>query len=351
MASLLNDGRLATLKRRALTVPAPFILLMLTLVLFPLGLAIAAGLDLSRGRKPVLTQTWIFCVWFSFCECWGVAGTLFVWLISLRPKGLSPEFFHEANVRLQAVWCNALYYGGARIFGFKTVVHGELPASNAPLLVFVRHASTVDTIIPICLLSTPRRLRPRIVFKRELLFDPCLDIVCNRMPNRFVRRGGKSVEEEVDGLVRLMDGMGPRDMLMIFPEGTRFTPRKRAERIARLRERGPSDALSLAESLSHTLSPLRSGPLALLEHNPGCDLVFLGHTGLEDSGSLHELRKGGLSGRIVDITLHHVPYAQVPRDPALTPAWLGERWREIDAFIAARRGAGAGAGANTNTNA
>ena len=46
-------------------------------------------------------------------------------------------------------------------------------------------------------------------------------------------------------------------MLMIFPEGTRFTEEKRAAQIAQLRERGHWQALALAESLHHTLSPLR----------------------------------------------------------------------------------------------
>jgi len=77
-----------------------------------------------------------------------------------------------------------------------------------------------------------------------------------------------------------------------LPEGTRFTSEKRASRIERLRARGPSEDLALAEELRYTLSPLRRGALSLLARNPGCDLLVIAHTGLERPVSFGSLCRG-----------------------------------------------------------
>src|SRR5262249_15701126 len=148
-----------------------------------------------------------------------------------------PAAFERANRWTQTVWCTALYRAAERLFSLRTHVHGApLPggADPPPLLIFIRHASTADTLLPVILLAS-RGYRLRYVLKRELLLDPCLDIVGNRLANHFVARGGKDTEEDLRGIAALGADLGERDAVVIYPEGTRFTPGKRARILARLR--------------------------------------------------------------------------------------------------------------------
>jgi 1-acyl-sn-glycerol-3-phosphate acyltransferase len=127
--------------------------------------------------------------------------------------------------------------------------------------------------------------------------------------------------------------MGPSDMLIIYPEGTRFTPARRARTLEQLRARGPSPALALAESLQHTLPPLRKGPLALLAENPGAHLLIVGHAGFEGTGSFAELTRGELCGKEIRVRSWLVPFDSIPREEEARIALLSDHWRKIDAFI------------------
>ena len=59
-----------------------------------------------------------------------------------------------------------------------------------------------DTVLPVVFFALPTGVRLRYVLKRELLFDPCLDIVGQRLPNYFARRGAGATEQEVAGVVK-----------------------------------------------------------------------------------------------------------------------------------------------------
>lgn len=320
-------------RRRAVTLPALALLTALGLALFPVLAPLALIADLVRGRRLALLRALTMLLFVLLCECVGVLAAFVLWLW-LWPGGRAA--FLRRNYRLQALWCAALYRGGERLFGMRTVVEGTPPA-RGPLLCFVRHASIADTLLPVLLLGG--RLAPRYVLKRELLLDPCLDVVGCRLPNCFVRRSEGRSGQEAARVVALAAGMGEDDMLVIYPEGTRFTRRKREALLLRMAA-GPEagQAAALAAALRHTLPPLRGGPLALLRENPGADLLVLGHTGLEPAGTLGSLLSGGLIGQTVRVRLWHVPFAELPREPAAQAALLERLWREVDAFIDQHQG-------------
>jgi 1-acyl-sn-glycerol-3-phosphate acyltransferase len=112
---------------------------------------------------------------------------------------------------------------------------------------------------------------------------------------------------------------------VIFPEGTRFTPQKR--------ERGLERGDPLAAKLARTLSPLRTGALALGSSASDLDVVIIAHTGLELAGTLGELVFGGLTRARLRVRIWRVAAADVPRGPDEFRAWLSERWLEVDAFV------------------
>src|SRR4030095_7187674 len=80
-----------------------------------------------------------------------------------------------------------------------------------------------DTLLPAVFASDPHRLRLGNVMKRELLWDPCLDVVGQRTRNAFVRRGSAERDKELALLRQLAAAAGEKDGVLLFPEGTRFS--------------------------------------------------------------------------------------------------------------------------------
>lgn len=330
--------------RRSLTIPAVVLLAAMVTALLPAVLPLLLVVDVARRGRLGLCRGVLVLDMFLLCEALALplAFALFVG----RLFGMSRERFELLNSRLQAWWSAALFHGGKRLLGMTLSVEGDaVPAprpglsvdadarrGGRPLLVFVRHVSSGDTLLPVLLLSWAKGWRPRYVLKRELLLDPCIDVVGQRLPNRFVQRGEGNTDEQVELVLGLYEGLGPSDAVVIFPEGTRFTPGRRQRLIERLRERGPAELLSLAEELQLTLPPLRAGALALLEKNPGADLLVIGHTGLDAASSLAGLSRGATVGARLRVLVRHVPFERLPAVAEERAALLADLWREVDRF-------------------
>lgn len=319
--------------RRAITIPLTFLLTIASFGLVPLVLPLATLVDILVPRQFGRSRTVLFLWVFLICETLGILWSFFLWLAFLgRMTRKYRRNFIRANSRLQAWWVKAIFSATQKLFHLRVVIDGaEIPKQQRPLLVFVRHASTVDTGLPILLLARPLGYQLRYVLKRELLFDPCIDIVGQRIPNRFVRRGDRSVDE-VEWLSTLYDDLDNDEGVVIFPEGTRFSPQKREELLAHLESKDSSPTRELASELQHTLPPLRKGPLALLEKNPGCDLLVIAHRGLEQATSFASFTRGTLVGAELAIRVFHVPYPDIPRTPDEQRKLLADLWREVDRF-------------------
>ena len=324
---------------------------VLLLATLPLGALVAAGIDWRRGDGRWATLRCLtFALLYLSCEVVGVIAAFVIWLGSgvwagrgraasreARPSGLSGAYL-RANFRLQCWWARSLFRGAERIFAMRTTVTGDEVVRQGPFLLFLRHASIGDTVLPAVLIADRHNIMLRYVMKRELLWDPCLDIVGNRLPNYFVQRGSGDSEREIAAVQRLLDGLGPHDGVLIYPEGTRFSPAKRERIIERLRGAMPARLLALAEQLRHTLPPRLGGPLGLLERNPGVDAVFCAHTGFEGAATFRDLLGGALVRREVQVAFWRVPFAQIPLERNARAEWLYQHWRRIDDWIDAVTG-------------
>ncbi|MEQ1504941.1 MAG: 1-acyl-sn-glycerol-3-phosphate acyltransferase, partial [Myxococcota bacterium] len=230
----------------------------------------------------------------------------------------------------------AMHRWGERTLGFRTVVDGELPRADTPgqrpLIVFVRHASLADGFLPAALLGVDRGWAPRVVLKRELVWNPWIDLASGAYPNRFVdRRAGRGPAEAAH-LASLATDLVPGEAVFVWPEGTLFSPAKRERAIAALRAAGDEAGAAYAASLGHTLSPLRRGPLALLAANQGADLLVLGHRGMDDGSDRRQLVGGGFVGRTMTVRGWSVPWDELHAAGDGGAARLAAVWREVDAF-------------------
>ncbi|HSP98683.1 MAG TPA: 1-acyl-sn-glycerol-3-phosphate acyltransferase [Candidatus Dormibacteraeota bacterium] len=327
---------------------------VLVLATLPLGALVAAAVDWRRGDGRWATLRCLaFALLYLTCEVVGVVAAFAIWVgggvragrgradsPAARLTGLSDAYL-RANFRLQCWWARCLFHGAERIFHMRTIITGDDAVDHGPFLLFLRHASIGDTVLPAVLIADRHDIMLRYVMKRELLWDPCLDIVGNRLPNYFVHRGSGDSAREVAAVQRLLDEIGPHDGVLIYPEGTRVSAAKRARIVARLRGAMPPRLLALAEQLRHTLPPRLGGPLGLLERNPGLDAVFCAHTGFEGAATFRDLLGGALVRREVRVAFWRVPFAQIPLERDARAEWLYQHWRRIDDWIDAVTGPGA----------
>ncbi len=330
-----GDDLLGRWQRRAFTFPIMLLMWVVANVLLVPAAGLAVVVDVLRPRRWVLTRTVVFFWFFTWMEVGGLGVAALLWLGTGRFAGLGWARFVRGNQLLQVAWNRALLGVGMWLYGMAVVVEGEdALRAGGPLLVLSRHASTVDTVLPIWLLSRMGRRAFRFVLKRELLGDPCLDVVGNRLPNHFVRRGAEDNSEEVSGARALMRGLEPDGCVVVFPEGGRFSPARRQRLLERLAVSGRAGALELAQALQHTLPPLTEGTLAMAEANSGADLVVVGHAGLEGTTGFPDFMAGGLVGVTLRVKVWRLPYASLPRTREGLCTLLGDQWRAVDAYVA-----------------
>ena len=295
--------------------------------LLPLTVLLALAVDVVQRSRLAWSRAVLFSTVYLCCEAWGIGISALLWL--LQPI-LGPERFATANHALQRQWSRALLGSLVGIFQLRIEVEGAEVLAGGPLLLLVRHASMIDTVLPMHLVTIPNRFRARYVLKAELLWDPCLDIVGNRIPNAFVHRGRGESEVAIVGA--LGEGLGADGLVVLFPEGTRYSPSRQARRLERMADR--SDAmLAAARALQHTMPPYTGGALALIAAAPAADMAFCAHTGLEGIQGFAQLP--ALVGRRIQVGFWRVPAAEIPAESQRQ--WLYQQWARVDAWVAARR--------------
>ncbi len=316
--------------RRLATIPAFLILTALVTLALPLLLPAAALLSVvpaCRGAVPTL----LFIAGYLWCETLGILSAFYLWL-----RHRDRLRFLDGNYRLQCWWSSSLMRIARRLFRLRFHIDGESSLTGSPALVLPRHASIADTVIPMVFYAIPQRLRLRYVLKKELLLDPCLDIVGNRLPNYFVDRGGQDSDAARQGVAEMIRGLGPDEGALIYPEGTRSSEAKRAA--LRRRYADSPQMLAQLERWPGLLPPRLGGTLALLGANPGRDLLFCAHTGFEGSSHFRNLLNGAWMNQHIRIRFWRVPFERIPRDPAEHTDFLFAQWDRMANEVAALGG-------------
>lgn len=326
--------------RRALTVPGYLLLLVALLVAAPVAVPATALYDLARGSRLAVTRTLAFVILYLACEVAGVLAATALWVFHVLVPGLDPAVYSRANFRLQCAWARLLGSAAFSLFGMSIRIESTVPLGQRPILLLVRHASVADTILAAMFIADQDKIVLRYVLKRELLWDPCLDIVGNRLVNCFVRRGGEDSKREIERVARLAEDLGPGQGVLIYPEGTRFSVAKRERILAALAARGDDAAYRRAALLRHVLPPRIGGTLSLLDRLKDGDVVVCAHVGLEGAASFARLWSGDLIGRQCVIRIWSTDIRALPTTAEGRIEWLHAQWRLVDRFIEARRASG-----------
>jgi len=336
---LRDDPALRRWARRTVTFSTYAFLLASAWLWAPPLFGIALVVDLVADRRLPRARLVAYAPVYLALEIGGLVAAFAIWIACGTWAGAGRDRFLDWNFRLQCLWARALLGAARTLMSFEIEVEDdELAGDSAPALVFVRHASLVDTLLPAVLLSARHGLRLRWVMKRELLIDPCLDVVGQRLPNAFVRRGSGQAEREIAVIERLGEDLGRSDGVCIFPEGTRFTEAKRKRALERIRTGGDLERLERVRPLAHVLPVRLGGPRALMRAAPDADVLMMGHVGFEGLATLRDVLGGHLVGRTVRVRFWRTSASALPRDDAARTVWLDAQWERIDRWLGETRG-------------
>ena len=322
--------------RRLRTVPAVvagfFVVTALLPVLVVALLAYDAGRALrGRGRFSavrLLLFGWVYLT----VEMAGLTAMLLFWLVS--GFGRARRLYVTFTYALQGWWASALFGAVRLLFRVGLEVEGDEASTPGPMVLMMRHASLADTLLPTVLVLRRHKIRLRYVLKRELLWDPALDVAGNVLPNCFLDRRSTDAAAEVERVRALGVGLGERDGVLIYPEGTRFTPEKRERTLEVLRRRFPH-LVERAEALRGVLAPRQAGVLALLE--AGTDVVVCAHVGLDGLSHVKRIWSGGLVGVTVRVAFWRIAAGEIPAGEEARIDWLFAQWRRVDDWVCAHR--------------
>ncbi|SNY08348.1 1-acyl-sn-glycerol-3-phosphate acyltransferase [Paractinoplanes atraurantiacus] len=322
--------------RRLLIAPAVVLLAFALVTTLPLWLLfglVASPLVPGHLRVPRLVLLGILYL------CWDAAalivlGVLWVW--SGFGRNIRTAEFQLRHYQVTGSFLRVLFWIARWALHLTVDVVGTDPDTavpGRPEIVVSRHAGPGDSFILIHALVNWFDREPRIVLKATLQWDPAIDVLLNRLPNRFIspgRTGTTTLEQQIS---ELATGLDENDAFVIFPEGGNFTPRRRTRAIARLRDRGLAEVADRAEHLRHVLPPKPGGLFTAIDAAPDAGVVFVAHTGLDRMVTVSDVwRELPMDKRLL-MRFWSVPPEEVPTEEEERVAWLYDWWERIDAWI------------------
>ena len=123
---------------------------------------------------------------------------LALWVASGFGWRIRSPRFQRAHYVLVQWFLQVLFWECQRVLHVRVAVEGPPPTTydGRPLLILSRHAGPGDSFLVVHALLNWYAREPRIVLKDTLQWDPAIDVVLNRLPNRFIRPDpGRSGDE------------------------------------------------------------------------------------------------------------------------------------------------------------
>jgi 1-acyl-sn-glycerol-3-phosphate acyltransferase len=326
--------------RRAVIAPVVGVAIWIGLLSAPLWLLGAAAVSpLLPGRWRPLRFLW-FLIVYAALELAGLLALFGLWVATGFGAAIDAPWSRTAHYALIRWFLRVLEWESRRVLGVRIVVEGPQPSDyrGRPLVVLARHAGPGDSFLVVHSLMNWYGREPRVVLKDTLQWDPVIDIVLNRLPNRFITPNPGAGSADVQRTIAdLAAGLDHNDALVIFPEGANFTARRRVRAIEMLRLRGHRHAAAQAERMVNVMAPRPGGVTAALQAATGADAVFVAHTGLEHLVTVADLWEGLPMDTEIRMHWWQVPAAEVPRDDDAVARWLYDWWEQVDAWIGAHR--------------
>jgi 1-acyl-sn-glycerol-3-phosphate acyltransferase len=325
--------------RRAVVAPLVVVLTIVMWSTLPLTLLVTGALSpWAPGWLRPVRLLWLLVLHLTL-ESLLLVELFGLWIASGFGLFLRNPFFERIHYDLAQTYLVVFFREARRVLRLRIETVGPAPDAGPgrPLLVLCRHAGPGDSFSVMYALMHWYHREPRVVLKDSLAWDPGLGVLLGRLPSRFIsgsRRPGEDIESEIADLARHLD---ENDAFVIFPEGGNFTAGRRTRAIARLRRLGHRDMADRAEAMVHVLPPRPGGVLAALEAAPEADVLLVAHTGLDHVVTVADAWRVLPMDKVLLMGWWTVPRSEIPMDREGQIAWLFDRWRQIDGWVADHR--------------
>ena len=274
--------------RRTVTLPVYLAGFLINTAAAPIFLVVALTGDLSRRRGTIFVRC-ILALWaYLAVEAFGILLFLPLWLLGQGSERRRLALHHW----FARVWARWVFWSIVRLFEMRVVVEGDEQAAEGPVIVFCRHVSPVDNLLPLVFLEGRHGLWLRWVMNSWLVRDPCIDIVGHRLRSTFLtvgsRESSRLIAKVGDNLRRWATTWracaGAATRRRRARRRARLSRRRRgalhaeaagAGEVARMRRGGDEEEARLAEGLRHVLPPQLGGPLTCRAMRPRCSIFVL----------------------------------------------------------------------------
>lgn len=306
------------LLRRAVTVPLATILMIGTLVIWPVLLAIGGlGGLIARSSLPVRS--------LGVMMAYALLELRALWKLMHGDQDCD-EFMRDLLERGYTV--------GRRTLNIGVLLDDASPPPDqipreAPVIVLSRHCGPGDTLLVAWLLNIHYQLPLRIVLRALLRCEPVLDLAGDLGCLCFLQHSSDKARKQIHDLAA---SLGDGEALLIFPEGGNFTWNRWRNAVIRLRSSGRLREARRAWRQTHTLPPRTGGTAAALSGAPSANVLVLTHTGFSPDGRARAWWRLPMNRRLLVHTVL-IPAAQLPAPDQLRP-WLERTWSEVDAWVA-----------------
>jgi hypothetical protein len=324
--------------RRPLTITAWIVLSVAYLTLSPLLLLLAAlASGVMRRPQPFLLARMLVVYFARELGVLLACGVL--WVRSGFGWRMRGPRIQRVHYRLLEWFVHGLATEVLGLLDLSVAPDPSPPALEAlerdrPLLCFSRHAGPGDTIFIVDLLQSRYGRLPSVVFKDALSLDPSVDLIGHRLPHAVLDSSDR--QDCVDRIENVAANLGPRGVLLLFPEGGNFTPERRRRALSKLRRKGRRREASAGAAMSHVMPPHPSGALAALRGAPEADVIFSAHTGLGLAAFPKEIWRNTPIGQTLENRMWLAPHSERPKDPDEQVAWLYGWWKRLDEWVAAQ---------------
>lgn len=314
--------------RRLISIPGLILGAVVLTVLLPAWLPLVIIFDALRlkWRFPI-ARLLLFAVCWVWLETVGVFCAALLW-IGGQSKNLPRHY------ALQRWWADRLLRSLKASCGFSVEVENLDALKPGPVILLARHASLADSLVSAYIVTKLAQMNPRFVLKRELLADPCLDVVGQRLPNHFLDRQATDSTPELEALQSLVTNIDAATVGIIFPEGTRANNKKRMRAFEKIATHDPDRADRLSD-MRHLLPPRPAGAAAMLRGCTSADVVLAWHVGFEGLDTFGGILKA-ISSDMPPIRFHlrrvdrgEIPDASISNGEGLT-RWLDDEWLRMD---------------------
>jgi 1-acyl-sn-glycerol-3-phosphate acyltransferase len=322
--------------RRPLTITAWLMMSISCLILSPVLLAAGAiASRLTRRPQPKLLAR----LFIAYCarELGVIMAAGALWLASGCGMAMHRPRIQRAHYRLLGWYVRGLAERVLTLLDLdiESELAPEVSAAlraDRPLIFLSRHAGPGDTLLLIDQLLRRYDRYPSVVFKQTLTIDPCVDLIGHRLPHAVL---DTSEAAECEARIeQITSELGPRGILVIFPEGGNFTPERRQTALRRLRRKGRRREARAGEQMAHMMPPHPAGALAALRGNPDADVLFSVHTGLGLAAFPSQLWHETPISQTLRTQMWLVPSGDRPRDPDEQVRWLYDWWKRLDDWVA-----------------